>query len=49
MHHVQNKTLPTPLLNFSGNVKNGLNLNTRSRMQEKLNSLFLNCQELKKL
>ena len=29
MHHVQNKTLPTPLLNFFDDVKNDLNLNTR--------------------
>ena len=36
MHHVQNKTLPTPLLNFFDDVKNGLNLNTKSRTREKL-------------
>ena len=36
MHHVQNKTLPTPLLNFFDDVKNDLNLNTRSRTREKL-------------
>ena len=41
MHCVQNKTLPTPLMNFFDNVKNDLNLNTRSRTQEKLKvSLF---------
>ena len=36
MHHVQNKTLPTPLMNIFDDVKNDLNLNTRSRTQEKL-------------
>ena len=36
MHHVQNKTLPTPLMNFFDCVKNDLNLNTRSRTREKL-------------
>ena len=36
MHHVQNKTLPRPLLNFFDDVKNDLNLNTRSRTREKL-------------
>ena len=36
MHHVQNKTLPTPLMNFFDDVKNDLNLNTRSRTREKL-------------
>ena len=36
MHHVQNKTLPTPLINIFDDVKNDLNLNTRSRTQEKL-------------
>ena len=36
MHHVQNKTLPTRLLKFFDDVKNDLNLNTRSRTQEKL-------------
>ena len=36
MHHVQNKTLPTPLMNFFDDVKNDLNLNTRSRAREKL-------------
>ena len=40
MHHVQNKTLPTPLMNFFDDVNNDLkfNLNTRSRTREKLNS-----------
>ena len=36
MHHVQNKTLPTPLLKIFDDVKNDLNLNTRSKTQEKL-------------
>ena len=36
MHHVQNKTLPTPSLNFFDDVKNNLNLNTRTRTREKL-------------
>ena len=36
MHHVQNKTLPTPLMNFFDDVKNDLNFNTRSRAREKL-------------
>ena len=36
MHHVENKTLPTPLMNFFDNVKIDLNLNTRSKTQEKL-------------
>ena len=36
MHHVQNKTLPTPLLKNFDDVKNDLNLNTRSRTREKL-------------
>ena len=36
MHHVQNKTLPTPLLKIFDDVKNDLNLNTRSRTREKL-------------
>ena len=36
MHHVQNKTLPTPILNFFDDVKNDLNLSTRSRTGEKL-------------
>ena len=35
MHHVQNKTLPTTLTNFFDDVKNDLNLNTRSRTREK--------------
>ena len=36
MHHVQNKSLPTPLMNFFDDVKNDINLNTRSRTREKL-------------
>ena len=36
MHHVQNKTLPRPLLKFFDDVKNDLNLNTSSRTKEKL-------------
>ena len=36
MHHVQNKTLPTLLMSFFDDVKNDLNLNTRSRTREKL-------------
>ena len=36
MHHVQDKTLPTPLMNFFDDVKNDFNLNTSSRTQEKL-------------
>ena len=36
MHYVQNKTLPTPSINFFYYVKNYLNLNTRSRTREKL-------------
>ena len=36
MHHVQNKTLPTHLMNCFDDVKNDLNLNTRSRTREKL-------------
>ena len=34
MHHVQNKTLPTPLIKFFDDVKDDLNLNTTSRTQE---------------
>ena len=34
MHHVENKTLPTPLMNFFNNVKN--DFNARSKTQEKL-------------
>ena len=36
MLYVQNKTLPTPLLKIFDDVKNDLNLNTRSRTREKL-------------
>ena len=36
MHYVQNKTLPTPSMNFFDDVKNDLNLNPRSRTREKL-------------
>ena len=32
----KNKTLPTLLMNFFDDVKNDLNLNTRSRTREKL-------------
>ena len=35
MHHVQNKTLSTPLMNFFDEVKNDLNLNTMGLTQEK--------------
>ena len=38
MHHVQNKTLPTPLINFFDVVKNDLNLNTRSKNTRKIKS-----------
>ena len=48
MHHVENKTLPTPLMNFFGNVKNGLNLNTRSRIQEKLKFPFFELSRTQK-
>ena len=36
MHHVQNKTLPTPLPKIFDDVKNDLNLYTTSRTREKL-------------
>ena len=36
MHHVQNKTLPTPLMKFFDDVKNDLNLDIRSRTRKKL-------------
>ena len=36
MYYVQNKTLPTPLMNFFDDVKNDLNLNPRSRTREKI-------------
>ena len=36
MQCVQNKTLPTLLINFFDNLKNNLNLNSRSRTHEKL-------------
>ena len=36
MHHVENKNLPTPLLNFFDNVKNDLNLKTTTRTRKKL-------------
>ena len=36
MHCVRNKTLPIPLINLFDNVKNDLNLNSKSRTQEKL-------------
>ena len=36
MHHVDDKNLLTPLMNFFNNVKNDLNFNTRCRTQEKL-------------
>ena len=37
LHHVQSKTLPTPLLNFFDDVKNDLNLNTRSTVEHEKN------------
>ena len=36
MLYIQNKTLPTPLINFFDDVKNDLNLSARSRTREKL-------------
>ena len=48
MHHVQNKTLPTPLLNFFDNVKNNLNINTRSRTREKLKVLLFKSSRTQK-
>ena len=48
MHHVQNKTLPTPLLKIFDDVKNDLNLNTRSRTQEKLKVPFFKSSRTQK-
>ena len=36
MHHVQNKTLPSPLMNILDDVKNYLSLYIKSRTQQKL-------------
>ena len=36
MHHVQNNTLPTPLMTFFDDVNNDLILNTRSRIRKKI-------------
>ena len=45
MHHIQNKTLPTP---FFDNVKNDLNLNTKSRTREKLKVLLFKLSRTQK-
>ena len=48
MHYVENKTLPTPLMNFFDNVKKDLNLSTRSKTYEKLKvTLFKSSRALK--
>ena len=48
MHHLQNKTLPTPLMNFFVDAKNDLNLNTRSRTREKLKVPFFKSSRTQK-
>ena len=48
MYHVQNKTPPTPLMNFFDDVKNDLNLNTRSRTREKLKVYLLKSSRTQK-
>ena len=48
MHLVQNKTLPTPLMNFYDDVKNDLNFSSRSRTQEKLKVLLFKSSKTEK-
>ena len=46
MHHAENKTRPSPPMNYFDNVKNDLNLNTRSRTKEKLDGSLLEASPL---
>ena len=48
MHHVQNKSLRSPIMNFFDDVKNDLNLNTRSRTREKLTVLLFKSSKTQK-